>query len=186
MCFCGSVRSVWRLQSLYGTRLGRETGLRLSTSPTLTSIFRFTGLSGSGSASCGTGRPSSFERFPSVSLSLFGFFTLIVRELCLHVRSKGVRLRAYLDDWLISAGSRQLCQVHTSLLLDVSLRLGFLFIYRKSNLAPRSLSPTWGWISSQSLSLSAHHYPEFSTPGTSLLSSQEEGGLGSYSDVSVG
>ena len=82
------------------------------------------------------GRAFQFRALP-FGLSLAPWvFTRIVRELCLFVRSKGIRIRAYLDDWLILATSRSLCQAHTRLLLDVSDRLGFLINRRKSDLCP--------------------------------------------------
>ncbi|XP_070183308.1 uncharacterized protein [Littorina saxatilis] len=38
-------------------------------------------------------------------------FTMVVRQLCALVRSQGVRLRAYLDDWLIMGQSEALCSL---------------------------------------------------------------------------
>eukprot|EP00916_Digyalum_oweni_P024460 GHVL01040416.1.p1 GENE.GHVL01040416.1~~GHVL01040416.1.p1 ORF type:complete len:804 (+),score=34.28 GHVL01040416.1:999-3410(+) len=52
-------------------------------------------------------------------------FTMVVRQLCALVRSQGVRLRAYLDDWLIMGQSEVLCSQHTQLVLREASLLGF-------------------------------------------------------------
>ena len=57
-------------------------------------------------------------------------------ERALPVCSEQRHSHHYLDDWLILASSRSLCQAHTRLLLDVSDRLGFLINRRKSDLCP--------------------------------------------------
>ncbi|XP_076450421.1 uncharacterized protein LOC143286671 [Babylonia areolata] len=63
-------------------------------------------------------------------------FTRVVRELCLALRSKGIRLRVYLDDWLILAESRALCQHHLNLVRNQCQSLGFLMNAEKSELEP--------------------------------------------------
>lgn len=45
-------------------------------------------------------------------------FTMIVRQLCFLVRKEGVRLRAYLDDWLILHQDKELCRRHTQKVLS--------------------------------------------------------------------
>ena len=82
------------------------------------------------------GRTYQFRALP-FGLSLAPWiFTRIVRELCSYLRGKGVRLRAYLDDWLILASSQEQCAAHTLLLLQSATELGFLVNYRKSELTP--------------------------------------------------
>ena len=63
-------------------------------------------------------------------------FTRVTRELCANVRRRGIRLRVYLDDWLILAASEALCSQHTLLLEDLSLSLGFIFHPEKCSLTP--------------------------------------------------
>ena len=52
-------------------------------------------------------------------------FTRITKELVSDLRSRGIRIRVYLDDWLILAQSFQLCQTHTQSVLTQAQRLGF-------------------------------------------------------------
>jgi hypothetical protein len=63
-------------------------------------------------------------------------FTKVVRELCAEVREIGVRLRAYLDDWLILNQLRLSCAHNTALVLGKAERLGFTLNYDKSELVP--------------------------------------------------
>ena len=63
-------------------------------------------------------------------------FTKIARELGLHARESGIRLRMYLDDWLIQASSRELCQDHSGRVLSLCQFLGFVPNYQKSDLEP--------------------------------------------------
>ncbi|KAK7097025.1 hypothetical protein V1264_004064 [Littorina saxatilis] len=52
-------------------------------------------------------------------------FTMVVRQLCSLVRQQGVRLRAYLDNWLILNQDREACSAHTRLTLCQAHELGF-------------------------------------------------------------
>ncbi|XP_076441109.1 uncharacterized protein LOC143280359 [Babylonia areolata] len=52
------------------------------------------------------------------------------------LRSKGIRLRVYLDDWLILAESKALCQHHLNLVRNQCQALGFLMNTEKSELEP--------------------------------------------------
>ena len=63
-------------------------------------------------------------------------FTRVVREICALVRSEGVRLRAYLDDWLILNQSSTECQQNTESVLAHSVSLGFTLNREKSELSP--------------------------------------------------
>ncbi|KAK7092033.1 hypothetical protein V1264_009642 [Littorina saxatilis] len=63
-------------------------------------------------------------------------FTMVVRQFCALVRSQGVRLRAYLDDWLIMGQSEALCRQHTLLVLREASLLGFSVNHTKSELVP--------------------------------------------------
>ena len=63
-------------------------------------------------------------------------FTKITRELAILARSRGIRLRMYLDDWLTLAASSPLALAHTEELMDLTLSLGFLPNWEKSALTP--------------------------------------------------
>lgn len=82
------------------------------------------------------GRSFQFTALP-FGLSLAPWvFTRIIRELCIAVRRQGIRLHAYLDDWLILADSEQRCALHTSAVLRQAQDLGFLPNWDKSDLSP--------------------------------------------------
>ncbi|XP_070196565.1 uncharacterized protein [Littorina saxatilis] len=61
---------------------------------------------------------------------------MVVRQLCSLVRQQGVRLRAYLDDWLILNQDREACSAHTRLTLCQAHELGFSVNQAKSELTP--------------------------------------------------
>ena len=63
-------------------------------------------------------------------------FTRVTRELALSLRARGVRLRMYLDDWLILAQSRDACSVQTQSVLAEATELGFVLNLEKSELSP--------------------------------------------------
>ncbi|KAK7113991.1 hypothetical protein V1264_000131 [Littorina saxatilis] len=63
-------------------------------------------------------------------------FTMVVRQVCALVRSQGIRLRAYLDDWLIMNQSQSGCSQDTLTVLRESNWLGFSINRVKSELAP--------------------------------------------------
>ena len=63
-------------------------------------------------------------------------FTKITKELCIAVRGQGIRLRVYLDDWLLLARAADLCLNQAQIVLDLCLRLGFVLNAEKSDLVP--------------------------------------------------
>ena len=63
-------------------------------------------------------------------------FTRVVREFLLSLRQQGVRIRAFLDDWLILAQSKQLCAAHTQQTVNAAVHLGFQLNMDKSDLIP--------------------------------------------------
>ncbi|KAK7105419.1 hypothetical protein V1264_016802 [Littorina saxatilis] len=63
-------------------------------------------------------------------------FTMVVRQVCALVRSQGIRLRAYLDDWLIMNQSQSGCSQDTLTVLRESNSLGFSINRVKSELTP--------------------------------------------------
>ncbi|KAK7103606.1 hypothetical protein V1264_018474 [Littorina saxatilis] len=63
-------------------------------------------------------------------------FTMVVRQFCAIVRQQGVRLRVYVDDWLILHQQESLCRRHTQLVLQQAQDLGFSVNQAKSDLIP--------------------------------------------------
>ena len=63
-------------------------------------------------------------------------FTKVTRELAILARSRGIRLRMYLDDWLTLASSQPLAATHSEEVLDLTMSLGFLPNWEKSALTP--------------------------------------------------
>ena len=58
------------------------------------------------------------------------------RPILAWARSLGIRVSAYLDDWLIMASSRELAIHHTHLVTQKLEELGWLINWKKSNLQP--------------------------------------------------
>ena len=82
------------------------------------------------------GRVFQFRVLPfGLSLSPW-VFTRITRELACCLRSRGIRIRMYLDDWLILAQSAQTCQTHLRTVLSQARLLGFHPNIQKSELTP--------------------------------------------------
>lgn len=63
-------------------------------------------------------------------------FTAVVKELVAAARRLGVRIRAYLDDWLVLASSSQQCRRDTGTVMGLASRLGFVVNFDKSELTP--------------------------------------------------
>ncbi|XP_070184795.1 uncharacterized protein [Littorina saxatilis] len=63
-------------------------------------------------------------------------FTMVVRQFWALVKSQGIRLRAYLDDWLILNQSQIGCAQHTQSVLRQASLLGFSINRSKSELIP--------------------------------------------------
>ena len=85
-----------------------------------------------------TWRTNTFQyRVLPFGLSLSPWaFTKVVKDLIIFMRSQGVRMHAYLDDWLILASSKEECQLHTDLLTHRAASLGFILNQEKSDLTP--------------------------------------------------
>ena len=82
------------------------------------------------------GRIYQFRALPfGLSLSPW-VFTRVTRELALQVRSRGIRLCMYLDDWLILAQSATLCDSQTAQVRALAASLGFVINLEKSELTP--------------------------------------------------
>ena len=63
-------------------------------------------------------------------------FTRITRELAITLRSKGIRIRMYLDDWMTLAASESLCGYHTQQVVSTASELGFTPHKEKSSPTP--------------------------------------------------
>ena len=63
-------------------------------------------------------------------------FTRILRWPLSILRSQGVQVLAYLDDWILWAKSAELLQVHVSMACDLLTKLGWLINLEKSHLTP--------------------------------------------------
>ena len=63
-------------------------------------------------------------------------FTRLVKDLLEKCRIQKTRLHTYIDDWLVLAPSRALCQDQTSALKSLASNLGFVINEEKSELVP--------------------------------------------------
>ena len=52
---------------------------------------------------------------------------------------KGIRIHQYLDDWLVTATSHQVCLQHTQVLVKMCQDLGWLVNIEKSELEPKQI-----------------------------------------------
>lgn len=64
-------------------------------------------------------------------------FTQLLRPVLQYLRQRGIKVHAYLDDWIVRAASRDQCHRHTQELLETLEHLGWLVNYPKSELEPR-------------------------------------------------
>ena len=110
-------------------------------------------------------------------------FTKVTRELCLHARARGIRLRVYLDDWLVLASSPELCSRHSQQVLHLCCNLDFSLNEEKSNLRPSQWFEILGMTFDTAM-VSLSQPPSHTAPAVSpvFLASQ---GLGNSTEVSV-
>ena len=96
-------------------------------------------------------------------------FTVVVKEVKLMAIHKGIRIHQYLDDWLVRAGSYQVCLQHTQELVQICQRLGWIVNLEKSELEPKQIFNFVGYLFenlgdhvSTDLSGPAVHVPDWS------------------------
>ena len=66
-------------------------------------------------------------------------FTVLAKEVKLMATCQGIRIHQYLDDWLVRAGSHQVCLRHTQHLVKICQDLGWLVNLDKSELEPKQI-----------------------------------------------
>ena len=66
-------------------------------------------------------------------------YTVIVKEVKLMAIRRGIRIHQYLDDWLVRAGSYQVCLQNTQELVQICQRLGWIVNLEKSELEPKQV-----------------------------------------------
>ena len=86
-------------------------------------------------------------------------FTKCTQAAVAPLRAQGVRLDTYLDDWLISADSRQEASRQTETVVSHLTSLGFILNYKKSSLVP-SQQTTFLGVMLDSTTLMARLTPE--------------------------
>ena len=65
--------------------------------------------------------------------------TVVAKGVKLIAIHKGIRIRQYLDDWLVRARSHQVCLQHTQDLIKMCQQLGWLVNLEKSELEPKQV-----------------------------------------------
>jgi hypothetical protein len=89
------------------------------------------------------GRFYRFQALPFGLASAPWVFTKIIRPIVQLCRSRGIRLMAYLDDFIVLGASQQECMENTQFVLHLLERLGWLVNYKKSSLRPSTWTLWW-------------------------------------------
>ena len=66
-------------------------------------------------------------------------FTRVAQTVVEHVHKRGIRMHAYLDDWLLRAATRRLLLRNRDFLINLCERLGLVLNFPKSNLTPSQI-----------------------------------------------
>ena len=101
--------------------------LHVPLSPTIRKYFRFVVR----------GQAFQFKVLPFGLCTAPREFTKLLQPVLQHLRSMGIRVHAYLDDWAIRARSRQQGHSNTGTTVALLEELGWLVNYPKSELEPR-------------------------------------------------
>ena len=85
------------------------------------------------------GRTYQFKALPFGLSTAPMEFTVVAKEVKLMASHKGIRIHQYLDDWLVRTRSKQLCSLHTQILVQMCQKLGWLVNIEKSELDPKQI-----------------------------------------------
>ena len=85
------------------------------------------------------GRTYQFKALPFGLSTAPMEFTVLAKEVKLMAAHKGIRIHQYLDDWLVRAGTHQVCLQHTRILIKMCQDLGWLVNLEKSELEPQQV-----------------------------------------------
>ena len=85
------------------------------------------------------GRTYQFKALPFGLSTAPMEFTIVAKEVKLMASHKGIKIHQYLDDWLVRARSKQLCLLHTQILVKMCRKLGWLVNIEKSELEPKQI-----------------------------------------------
>ena len=85
------------------------------------------------------GRTYQFKALPFGLSTAPMEFTVIAKEVKLMAAHQGIRIHQYLDDWLVRARSKQVCLLHTQILVKMCQDLGWLVNLEKSELEPKQV-----------------------------------------------
>lgn len=85
---------------------------------------------------CFNGKVFQFRALPfGLSVSPY-VFTRVLKTVLRYIRRSGIRVHAYLDDWIQPSASEALSWLHSRRLLIIILNLGFIPNWEKSELIP--------------------------------------------------
>jgi hypothetical protein len=73
-------------------------------------------------------------------------FTKVCRPILEHLRSQGIRISAYLDDWLLVAGSKELALQQSQRVVSLLQQLGWIVNLKKSVLTPTQQLEHLGFV----------------------------------------
>ena len=85
------------------------------------------------------GQTYQFKALPFGLSTAPSEFTVVAKEVKLMATFEGIRIHQYLDDWLVRAGSHQVCLRHTQHLVKICQDLGWLVNLDKSELEPKQI-----------------------------------------------
>ena len=85
------------------------------------------------------GRSYQFKALPFGLSTAHMEFTVVAKEVKLMALQRGIRIRQYLDDWLVRASTHDTCLQHTQTLVTLCQELRWLVNKEKSELAPEQV-----------------------------------------------
>ena len=82
------------------------------------------------------GKVYQFTALPMGLSSSGRVFTRVIKEIKQFVHPLGINLHQYIDDWLVRAKDFHTAELHTQFILKLTIHLGFLVNYHKSEIRP--------------------------------------------------